>query len=125
MDSWRISKNVTKIKTCQFAKDADLLFRMTRETALDAEGLARLSRNGTPMQWVLKHPDLTTFDKYLYALLATYANRNTGIVDMAIPAIAKQAGASRKGIGRIDSTAQRRGRNRENLAAQATGASGT
>ena len=57
-----------------------------------------LEAYGTPMQWVLKHPDLTTFDKYLYALLATYANRNTGIVDMAIPAIAKQAGASRKGI---------------------------
>lgn len=50
------------------------------------------------MRWVLKHSGLTTFDKFLYALLTTYANRNTGIVDMAIPAIAKQAGASRKGV---------------------------
>ena len=50
------------------------------------------------MQWVILHPDLTDFDKVLYCAMTTFADLETGIVNMAAAAIAKKMGASRNGV---------------------------
>ena len=50
------------------------------------------------MQWVLLHSDLTDFDKVVFSTMTTFADLETGIVNMAAAAIAKKMGASRNGV---------------------------